>query len=63
VFGAIAHFERRLILERTRDGLAAGRAEGKRPERQLLDIDKISVAIKLIETNTPPTEAARQDDH
>ncbi|MBW4971757.1 recombinase family protein, partial [Croceibacter atlanticus] len=34
VFGAIAHFERRLISERTRDGIAAARAKGKRPGRQ-----------------------------
>ena len=31
VFGAIAHFERRLIAERTKDGIAAARARGKRP--------------------------------
>ena len=31
LFGAIAHFERRLIAERTRDGIAAARASGKRP--------------------------------
>lgn len=31
VFGAIAHFERRLISERTRDGIAAARAKGKLP--------------------------------
>ena len=35
VFGAIAHFERRLISERTKDGIAAARAKGKRPGRQL----------------------------
>ena len=28
VFGAIAHFERRLIGERTKDGLAAAKAKG-----------------------------------
>ena len=28
VFGAIAHFERRLIAERTKDGIAAARARG-----------------------------------
>jgi DNA invertase Pin-like site-specific DNA recombinase len=33
VFGAIAHFERRLIAERTRDGIAAARAEGRTPGR------------------------------
>ena len=31
VFRAIAHFERRLIAERTKDGIAAARARGKRP--------------------------------
>ena len=31
VFGAIAHFERRLIWDRTKDGIVAARAEGKRP--------------------------------
>ncbi|WP_447410608.1 recombinase family protein, partial [Clostridium perfringens] len=48
VFGAIAHFERRLISERTRDGIAAARAKGKRPGRQPLDADKVSAALKLI---------------
>jgi len=31
VFGAIAHFERRLIAERTKDAIAAARAKGKQP--------------------------------
>ncbi len=29
VFGVIAHFERRLIAERTRDGLQAAAAKGR----------------------------------
>ena len=33
VFGAIAHFERRLIAERTRDGIAAVRRRGRNPGR------------------------------
>lgn len=37
VFGAIAHLERQLTLERTRDGIAAARAEGKRPGRSTVD--------------------------
>ncbi len=60
VFGAIAHFERRLISERTRDGIAAARAKGKLPGRQPLDNDKISAALKLIAASVSPTEAARQ---
>jgi DNA invertase Pin-like site-specific DNA recombinase len=37
VFGAIAHFERRLIGERTKDGLAAAKAKGRRPGRPPVD--------------------------
>lgn len=60
VFGAIAHFERRLISERTKDGIAAARAKGKLPGRQPLDQDKVSAALKLVEANVSPAEAARQ---
>ncbi len=60
VFGAIAHFERRLISERTKDGMAAARAKGKRPGRQPLDMKKVEAAIKLIEASISPSEAAKQ---
>ena len=60
VFGAIAHFERRLISERTKDGIAAARAKGRRPGRQPLDTKKVEAAIKLVEANLSPTEAASQ---
>lgn len=60
VFGAIAHFERRLISERTRDGIAAARVRGKQPGRQPLDMSKVDAAIKLVEARISPTEAARQ---
>ncbi|GLS37447.1 invertase [Mesorhizobium tianshanense] len=60
VFGAIAHFERRLISERTKDGVAAARAKGKRPGRQPLDMKKVEAAIKLIMADVSPAEAARQ---
>src|SRR3546814_9680462 len=60
VFGAIAHFERRLISERTRDGIAGARAKGKLPGRQPLDMAKVHAAIKLVEASISPTDAARQ---
>lgn len=60
VFGAIAHFERRLIAERTRDGIAAARAKGKHPGRQPLDREKAEAALKLIGAGLSPTAAARQ---
>jgi len=60
VFGAIAHFERRLIIERTRDGIAAARARGKVPGRPGLDPEKLSSALKLVAAGTRPAQAARQ---
>ncbi len=60
VFGAIAHFERRLIAERTKDGIAAARAKGRRPGRQPLDLDRVAAAMKLVVAGLSPTAAARQ---
>ena len=60
VFGAIAHFERRLIAERTRDGIAAARARGKRPGRHPLDPEKIAAALELVKAGLSPTVVARQ---
>jgi DNA invertase Pin-like site-specific DNA recombinase len=60
VFGAIAHFERRLIAERTKDGIAAARVRGKRPGRQPLDRDRAEAALKLVVAGLSPTAAARQ---
>ena len=60
VFGAIAHFERRLISERTRDGIAAARKRGRRPGRPPLDAETVSAAQKLIEGGLSPARAARQ---
>ena len=37
VFGSIAHFERRLISERTRDGISAARKRGRTPGRPPLE--------------------------
>jgi DNA invertase Pin-like site-specific DNA recombinase len=60
VFGAIAHFERKLIAERTKDGIAAARARGKLPGRQPIDKDKVNAALKLVAAGLSPTEAAKQ---
>ena len=60
VFGAIAHFERRLIGERTRDGLAAARARGSKPGRPPVNDQAIDAAFKLIAAGLSPTIAARQ---
>jgi DNA invertase Pin-like site-specific DNA recombinase len=60
VFGAIAHFERRLISERTRDGIESARAKGKRLGRPPLDNEKLDAAFKLLEAGTSPAETAKQ---
>ncbi len=60
VFAAIAHFERRLIAERTKDGIIAARARGKHPGRHPLDPDKVAAAIQLVKAGLSPTAAARQ---
>jgi len=60
VFGAIAHFERRLISERTRDGIAAARKRGNNPGRPKLGTETISTLQKLIEAGMTPGKAAKQ---
>ncbi len=60
VFGAIAQFERRLIAERTRDGLANARRKGRRLGRPPLDQDKLEAAVLLVKSGMSPTKAARQ---
>ena len=60
VFGAIAHFERRLISERTRDGIAAARKRGRRPGRPALDRETVSAAQTLVETGLTAGQAAKQ---
>lgn len=60
VFGAIAHFERRLIAERTKEGIIAARLKGKKLGRPSLDKEKFASALKLIETGISPTNAAKQ---
>ena len=60
VFGAIAHFERRLISERTRDGIAAARKRGRRPGRPPLGRETVSAAQTLVEAGLTPGQAAKQ---
>lgn len=60
VFGAIAHFERRLIAERTKEGIESARLRGKRLGRPPLENEKLDAAFKLLEAGISPTEAAKQ---
>ena len=48
IFGALAEFERNLIRERTRAGLNAARARGRRGGRPMvLSLDKRALSVKL----------------
>jgi DNA invertase Pin-like site-specific DNA recombinase len=60
VVGAIAQFERRLIAERIRDGIAAARAEGRKPGRPALDREKLQAALTLVRAGLSPSKAADQ---
>jgi DNA invertase Pin-like site-specific DNA recombinase len=58
--GELIFFERRLIAERTKDGINAARLKGKIPGRPTLDKEKLSSALKLIESGLSPTSVAKQ---
>ena len=60
VFGAIAHFERRLISERTKDGIVAARERGRHAGRRPVDPDKVRAALALVGAGLYPTQAASQ---
>ncbi len=60
VFAAIAHFERRLIAERTKDGLLVAASKGRYPGRPRTDQGKLLSAFSLINQGISPTKAAKQ---
>lgn len=60
VFGAIAHFERRLISERTKDGLQAARMRGSKPGRPSLKPDTITALQNLVDAGMTAGQAAKQ---
>ena len=59
VFGAIAHFERSLIVERTLDGIAAARKRGRHPGRPRHSQETMSAVKKLLGAGMSPGEAAK----
>src|SRR3546814_18720142 len=63
VLGALAHFERRLISERTRDGLADARAKGRLPGRQPPDKSKVHAPLTPDTANSLQTQHAQQHGH
>lgn len=59
VFAALADFERCLIAERTRDGLAVARAKGNMPGRPKVDDAKVELAQRLVAEGHSKASAAR----
>ena len=59
VFGAIAHFERRLISERTKDGLINARKHGRAPGRPPLPPETISALQDLVGAGKSVSQAAK----
>lgn len=60
IFASIAEFERSLIVERTRAGLDAAKARGRKGGRpRALTDEKAAAARKLINGGSSVTEAAR----
>jgi len=51
VFSAMAAFERDLIVQRTREGLAAARARGRKGGRPRKKSKDVELALRLYETN------------
>ena len=57
IFGALSEFERNLIRERTKAGLAAARARGRKGGRpKALDSKQREIAIKLYEEREHPVQ-------
>jgi len=59
VFGAIAHFERRLISERTKDGLINARKHGREPGRPPLPPETISALQDLVDAGKSVSQTSR----
>ena len=59
LFGAIAHFERRLISERTKDGLATDRKYGRNSGRPSLQQETVSVLQDLVSAGKSVSQSAK----
>ena len=59
VFGVIAHFERRLVAERTPDGVAAVWKRGRHPGRPDIHQETMSAVGNPVNAGMPPGEAAK----
>lgn len=59
VFAGLAKFERDLLIERTRAGLARARRQGKRLGRPRADTEHLRRALQAVSDGVDPADAAR----
>lgn len=60
LLGGIAQFEREIMLERQREGVARAKAEGKYKGRKPIAIDKQREVIRLVSEGMPKANVAKQ---
>ncbi|MMZ57094.1 putative DNA-invertase from lambdoid prophage Rac [compost metagenome] len=60
LFAGIAQFERDLIAERTKEGIAAAKKRGKTLGRPKVDQEKIDYALYLINQGSTISEATKK---
>jgi DNA invertase Pin-like site-specific DNA recombinase len=60
VLGSVAQFEREMMLERQREGIAKAKAEGKYKGRKPLSYDVVAKVREMHADKRRPTDIARQ---
>lgn len=60
VLGGIAQFEREIMLERQREGIAKAKAEGKYKGRKPIALDQQKEVIRLVESGISKASVARE---
>lgn len=60
VLGGVAQFEREIMLERQREGVAKAKAAGKYKGRKPITLDRQQEVIRLVESGSSKTGIARQ---
>ena len=60
VLGGIAQFEREIMLERQREGVAKAKAKGKYKGRKPIAMDRQREVIRLVSSGMPKTSVAKQ---
>jgi DNA invertase Pin-like site-specific DNA recombinase len=60
MIAAIAQFEREIMLERQREGIAKAKAEGKYKGRQRLPQEKVDEAVQMLRAGVGATDVAQK---